>query len=264
MSGAAVAAVLRRDLRLALSYRLNFLLTAGSSLFSAVLWFYLSAFVTVRGTEVPGGYFAFVMTGTVLLHYATAALHGVSRRLGEEQAAGTLEFLLSSPAPLWGLLLASVLLDLLLRTADALLLLGAGAALGLEFHLRHPLALLVIAGLSVASFAALGILAGSFLLVFQRGEPVTPLVGGLLALLGGVFFPPSVLPPFLAAAARLLPLSYAADGLRAVLLEGKGLADLGGVLLPLAFFAALLLPLSFLAFASALRAARRYGLLGRY
>lgn len=264
MSGAAVAAVLRRDLRLALSYRLNFLLAAGSSLFTAVLWFYLSAFVAVRGTEVPGGYFAFVVTGTVLLHYVTAALHGASRRLREEQAAGTLEFFLSSPTPPWGLLLASVFLDLLLRTAEALVLLGAGAALGLEFHLRHPLALLVLVGLSVASFAALGILAASFLLVFQRGEPVTPLVGGLLALLGGVFFPPSVLPPFLAALARLLPLSYAADGLRAVLLEGKGLSELGGVLGPLALFAAVLLPLSSWAFHGALRAARRYGLLGRY
>lgn len=264
MTGAAVAAVLRRDLRLALSYRLNLLLAALSSLFSAVLWYYLSAFVTVRGTEVPGGYFAFVVTGTVLLQYVTAALHGVSRRLREEQAAGTLEFLFSSPAPPWGLLLASVLFDLLLRTVDALVLLGAGAALGLEFRLHHPLALLVLVLLTVASFAALGILAASFLLVFQRGEPVTPLVGGLLALLGGVFFPPSVLPPFLAAAARLLPLPYAADGLRAVLLEGKGLRELGDVLHPLVLFAALLLPLSFLAFSTALRTARRYGLLGRY
>lgn len=257
-------AVLRRDLRLALSYRLNVLLAAASSLFSAVLWFYLSAFVTVRGTEVPGGYFAFVVTGTVLLHYVTAALHGVSRRLREEQAAGTLEFLLSSPASPWGLLMASVLLDLLLRTVDALLFLGAAAALGLEFHLHHPMALLTIGGLSVVSFAALGILAASFLLVFQRGEPVTPLVGGLLALLGGVFFPPSVLPPPLAAAARFLPLAYAADGLRAVLLEGKGLGELGGVLLPLLLFAVVLLPLSFLAFSAALRLSRRYGLLGRY
>lgn len=264
MKAAALAAVLRRDVRLALSYRLNLLLSAGSSLFSAVLWYYLSAFVTVRGTEVPGGYFAFVITGTMLLGYVTAALHGLSRRLREEQAAGTLEFVLSSPAPPWSLLLVSAFGDLLLRTVDAVLLLSAAALLGLRFHLHDPFALLLVAGLTVASFAALGILAASFLLVFQRGEPVTPLVGGLLALLGGVFFPPSVLPAPLAFAARLLPLSWAADGWRAVLLEGKGLGELGPVLGPLALFAALLLPLSYLAFDLALRAARRHGLLGRY
>ncbi|MEW5764417.1 MAG: ABC transporter permease [Acidobacteriota bacterium] len=258
------AAVLIRDLRLALSYRLNFLLTAAAGVFSTVLWYYLSAFVSPKAGSVPGGYFGYVVTGTALLGYVHAALHGFSRRLREEQTTGTLEILVSSPAPPWALLVLSSLWEMGARTLEAAFLLAVAGLLGLQVQVAHPWALVPLGILTVTSFAGLGILAASFLLIFQRGEPVTPFVGGLMALLGGVFFPPELLPPSLALLSRLVPLTWAVEGLRGVLLEGKGTGDLGVVFAALGLFTALLLPASFVYFTFALKVARRHGLLTKY
>ncbi len=258
------SAVLIRDLRLALSYRLNFLLTAGAGIFSTVLWYYLSAFVSPKAGPVPGGYFGYVITGTALLGYVHSALHGFSRRLREDQTTGTLEILVSSPVPPWGLLALSSLWELGARTLEAAFLLAVAGLLGLQTEVAHPWALVPLVILTVTSFAGLGIFAASFLLVFQRGEPVTPFVGSLMALLGGVFFPPELLPSSLALLSRLLPLTWAVEGLRGVLLEGKGTAELGAVLAALGLFTALLLPASLAFFTLALKVARRHGLLTKY
>jgi ABC-2 type transport system permease protein len=260
----AASAVLLRDLRLALSYRLNFLLAAGAGIFSTVLWYYLSAFVSPKSGPVPGGYFGYVVTGTALLGYVHAALHGFSRRLREDQTTGTLEILVSSPVPPWGLLALSSLWEMGARTLEAAFLLAVAGVLGLQTQIAHPWALVPLVILTVTSFAGLGIFAASFLLVFQRGEPVTPFVGGLMALLGGVFFPPDLLPASLSFVARLLPLTWAVEGLRGVLLEGKGVGDLGAGLSALGLFTMLLLPASLLFFSVALKVARRHGLLTKY
>jgi ABC-2 type transport system permease protein len=260
-----VWAVLVRDARLALSYRLDFLLRLVSTFFSVVLWYFFAAYLTPKA-GLPGGtdYFAFVVVGTSLLGFLQVALHGFAQKLREDQMAGTLEMLFAAPAPPFLLLLASCLWALLLQAVQAAVGLGVASALGARFSFGSPVALAAVLLLTLACFAALGVLAASLLLVFQRGEPVTPFVGALFTLLGGVFFPVAVLPAPLAAAARLLPLPYATDALRKVLLDGAGLAAVQGDLWALLLFAAILTPLSAIAFSLCLRLARRYGLLGLY
>lgn len=262
---AALAAVLRRDLSLALSYRLDFLLRAGSTFFSVVLWYFFAAYLTPKA-GLPGGadYFGYVVVGTSLLGFLQVALHGFARRLREDQVTGTLEMLLASPAPPFVLLLGSCLWELLLQAAQAALGFAFAAALGARFHLGSPVGLLLAALLTLLCFGALGLIAASLLLVFQRGEPVTPFVGALFAMMGGVFFPVAVLPAPLETLSRLIPLPYATGALRALLLEGADLAAVRGDLAALALFAALLVPAAALSFRLCLRLARRYGMVGMY
>lgn len=262
---AALAAVLRRDIRLALSYRLDFLLRALSTFFSVALWYFFAAYLTPKaGLDGGADYFGFVVVGTSLLGFLQVALHGFARRLREDQVTGTLEMLLASPAPPFLLLLGSCLWELLLQTAQAALGFAFAAALGAHFQVGSVAGLLLASLLTLLCFGALGLLAASLLLVFQRGEPVTPFVGALFAMLGGVFFPVGVLPGPLEAASRFLPLPYATGALRALLLEGADLAAVRGDLLALGAFCALLVPLSALAFRLCLRLARRYGMVGMY
>lgn len=261
----ALGAVLRRDIRLALSYRLDFFLRGVSTFFSVVLWYFFAAYLTPKAGFASGeDYFGFVVIGTSMLGFLQVALHGFARRLREDQVTGTLEMLFTAPAPPFLLLLGSCLWELILQAIQAAVGLAIAAALGAKFHLGSLPGLFAVLLLTILCFGALGLIAASLLLVFQRGEPVTPFVGALFTLMGGVFFPTEVLPAWLEAVAKFLPLPYTTSALRTLLLQSGSLGEVKGELLALALFAAALLPLSALAFSLCLRLARKYGLLGLY
>ncbi len=258
-------AILLRDLRIALSYRLNALLTLAATLFGVTLWYFLSRAVspTTAGWD-RGSYFGYLVVGTAFLGYVNMALHTFGQKLKQDQLTGTLEVFLGAPGRPVLLVAASLLWDLVAQTLQVAATLGIALLFGLELHVGSGPGLVLLLALSVVAFGALGLAASSLLLVFKRGEPITPFVGALFALLGGVFFPPAVLPPALAALSKLLPLPYALEGLRGLLLEGWTLGQVLPDLAALAFFCVILVPLALVAFPLCLRVARRYGLLSTY
>jgi ABC-2 type transport system permease protein len=149
-----------------------------------------------------------------------------------------------------------------LRTA---IYLGWGAAL-FGFPLRAanwPGAFLVL-GASILAFAGLGILSASYLLVFKRGNPMNWALVGISSVVAGMMYPVSVLPAWLQAVARLVPVTYALEGMRAALLGHATVRQLWPSLSALLIFAALLLPISFAAFSWALRRTRITGTLTHF
>jgi len=114
--------------------------------------------------------------------------------------------------------------------------LGAfGLGLGIA-NAGSPLLAFVVIFLTAIGAVNLAI----FLSTFARTElqilEFIPLVIVPQAFLGGVFWSVESLPDPLGAVAHLLPLTYAIDGMRAVLLRGAGLAD-GALQLDIAFLA---------------------------
>ena len=260
-----LGAIFGRDFRIALSYRLSVLITVASTLFGVALWYFFSIAVSPnQGGWAKGGYFGYLVTGTALMGFVNVSLHTFGRKLREDQMTGTLEVLLGSPAPATLVLFATLLWDLLVQSMQVAFTVAAALLFGLRLHVGSVPALLVLFVLTVLVFAAFGLIAASLLLIFQRGEPVTPFVGAFFALLGGVFFPPSVLPGPMSFAAGLIPLPYALNALRGLLLEGWSFSDALPSLEVLLLFAAVLLPTSILLFPICLRIARRYGLLSTY
>lgn len=258
-------ALLRRDALSAWSYRLDFIQQALSALFGVTLWYFFSRFAQPSPDALGGGdYFSYLILGMVLLGYLNVMLHTFSAKVRQEKVAGTLEMLLASPAPAYGLLWASALWEILVQSVHAAVLLGFASLFGGRFHCGSPAALVAVAVLFALSTASLGIMAASLLLVFQKGEPITPFVGALFALLGNVFFPPEILPAPLRILAQFLPLTHALDAVRALVLRGGGSAEAMPQIVLLAAFCAVLLPASYLVFRSCLSAARRFGLLAQY
>jgi ABC-2 type transport system permease protein len=76
-----------------------------------------------------------------------------------------------------------------------------------------------------------------------------------------MLFPVSILPDWLQFVARLNPVTYALDAMRAALLDGANLFAIAKPLLVLLFFAAILLPASGVAFSWALRRTKMTGTL---
>jgi ABC-2 type transport system permease protein len=109
-----------------------------------------------------------------------------------------------------------------------------------------------------------GVVSGSFILVFKQGDPVRWLYGGAATLLGGVYFPVQMLPDWLRPFSVVFPITHALEAMRRAVLLGTGVGGISVQLLVLAGFAAVSVPAGALAFRWALRRIRLDGTLGSH
>ena len=132
-----------------------------------------------------------------------------------------------------------------------------------RIHRLAPAALLILV-LTIITFSSLGIIAASFIMVLKRGDPVTWLFSTLSSLLGGVYYPISVLPPWLQRLSYLLPITYSLRAMRLALLQGYPFTALVPDIAVLVIFSLILLPLSLLTFRYAVHRAKVDGSLTHY
>ena len=258
-------AFVKRDFFQEVSYRFAFVFQIWGIFFSIVMFYFLSKLVAAdKFLGYAGGYFAFVLVGIAFLGFMTSGMTSYAASIRHGQMMGTLEAMLVTPTSLGVIVMASALWTYLRSSLNLAIYLFIGVLMGVSFAGAHWFAALLVLGLAVLAFAALGVLSAAFTLAFKRGNPITAVFGGLSALLGGAFFPVDQLPAWLQRVSEFIPLRHALDGMRGALLEGKGVVDLGRPLLILAVFAALLLPCALLAFKSAVRIAKRDGSLAQY
>ena len=270
MSAARViAAFLRRDLLAESSYRLSFALGALATFANLSVFYFIGRLFGGRlapeleafGTD----YFGYAFAGLAFFGYIGTGAGSYAGRIRQEQAQGTLEPLLSSPLSPARLLASLTAWNFLSATLE----LGVYAAAGLlVFGLKFPAAnwpaAALVFGLSAACFASLGIISSCFVVLFKRGNPVAWVLNNFEGLLGGVYAPVAVFPPWLQAASACLPVTYAVRAFQLALHRGAGLAELKGDLLALAAFTLVLVPLSVKLFSLSVRRARRAGTLGEY
>ena len=255
-----------RDLCIARTYRTVFVLEAVEALFGVAMFFYIARFVDSPQLQhtLPqsGGYFAFSLIGFVFLDYLNAAMNTFENSLVEARDSGTLEHLLVTQTPLPIILAGSAIYPFVASTLRIVVYLAWGAAV-FGFPLRDANWAAVVAVLiaTLFAFSGLGILSASYLLLFKRGNPAKWFLLGVSSVAGGMLFPVSVLPDWLQFVARLNPVTYALDAMRAALLGGAGLQAVGRPLLVLCAFAVVLLPLSMGVFAWSLRRTKATGTL---
>ena len=269
MSAVAVAgAFLRRDFRIAISYRTAFALEFVSSLFILALFFYLGQVVDnaefAADQNLEGGYFGYAAVGIALLRIVQVSMTSFSGKLREEQTSGTFEALMATPTSPSVVILSSAVYDLIRATITGVVMIAAAVVIfGLSLEL-DPLSLLTavlaLIGL-LALFASLGVAMAAFTVLFKRATALVGLMIAALALLGGVYFPVEVFPPVIEALANALPFTWGLDVLRSSLLGG----DIEAWRIPALFgSAALLLPIALFAFVASVRRARSTGTLTTY
>lgn len=265
---AVFAAFIRRDVRIALSYRFGFASTLVQSLVSVVFVYFLGHLVGSRaasgGSVLRQGYFPFAVLGVALLGVVSAGLSAVSERLRNDQVTGTFEMLLSTATPPWLAVLSGAIYPLLYSTAIGLVTVGiAAGGFGMRLHTGPAGAGVAVAALllTFVLFCTLGVGLASAVVLFKAGVPVVPLTTTVFTLLGGVYYPVSLLPAGVRVLSYLLPFTWSLDVIRAGLLLGQ---VRGLELLWLALSTAVLGPLSLGVFAAALNRSRRSGTLGQY
>jgi ABC-2 type transport system permease protein len=255
-----------RDLSIARTYRTVFILEAIEALFGAAMFYYVARFVDTPALEhaLPqgGSYFAFSLVGFVFLDYLNAALDTFDRSLEEARDSGTLEHLLITQTSLPVFVAGSAIYPFVATTLRIVIYVAWAAALfGFPLHAANWLAVFAVLLVTLLAFSGLGILSASYLLLFKRGNPAKWFFLGVSSVAGGMLFPVSILPDWLQFVARLNPVTYALDAMRASLLGGAGVAALWRPLVVLLLFAAVLLPLSMTVFAWSLRRTKITGTL---
>ncbi len=259
-----VRALARRDFLTTRSYKLAFLLDTFYGVIELTVYFFISRAVD----DVPSGlggapsYFAFAAVGIVVGAVLGAVSVSIASRLREEQLAGTLEVLAAQPATTVELCVGLVSFPFAFAFARAMLYLVVAAFwMNLDVSQTSWPGVVIMLVTAAVALSPFGILSGALVVLFKRGALIGGTIIYAMTILGGAFFPVSVLPPWLEWIGRVMPVRFAFDGVRAALFAGEGWE---GDALALAAFGCLLAPLALLAFAYSIARAKRTGSLSEY
>lgn len=258
-----------RDLAIARSYRAAFVFEVLQALFGVASFYYLSRFVESpelsRALPQGGNYFAFALVGFAFFDYLSVSLVALESSVAEARQNGTLEAMLVTQTSLPVMLMGSVLYPFASMSLRTLVYLAWGVML-FDFPVASAnwLGAVVVLVASVLAFSGLGVLSLSYILLFKRGNPANWAIVGVSALVGGMMYPISVLPDWLQLVARLIPITYSLEGMRAALLGGAPFSVLWPSVGALLLFSALLLPISFAVFNWALRRTKITGTLSHF
>jgi len=254
-----VGALVRRDFLVSRSYRAAFALDLFFGFINLSIYYFISKTFEVTPSNLGGApsYFAFAAVGVALGLVVSAATFRVAQRLREEQLTGALETLVAQPVSVPELAFGLAGFAFAFASVRAVLyLVIANVAFSANFSNADWPGFVVMIATTALAMAPFGIAVGAAVLVLKRADLLASLVSLALALLGGAFFPIEVLPDWLEPIAKILPTTFAFDGVRAALYQGSGWAGSAAKLLAVAV---VLIPLSLWLFAVALRIGRARG-----
>lgn len=184
----------------------------------------LLAVEPVRSRRIT--YLDFLLPGVLSMAIMQMGVFGVAFSFVSLKKRGILRRLSATPVRRGDFILAQVLMRLLVVLLQVGLLAGAGVwVFGL--HLAgNPLALAALAVPGAIVFLAIGFtLAG----IARSEDQVAPMANAItlpMLLLSGVFFDRANLPGAVHAVTGLFPLTFLADGMRSVAVDGAALPDL--------------------------------------
>jgi ABC-2 type transport system permease protein len=258
-------AVVKRDFKLMLSYRMRLGTTLLGTFFSLTLFYYISRLVNVPQFETHDDYYSYALIGLVILQVINSTLQTPPTNLRQELVAGTFERLLLSPFGAVGGVISMLVFPFLFVLAVATcMLIFAAIAFGAPIHWDTAPLAIPVACLAAASFAPFGLFfLGGILIVKQAFAGATWVVAGI-SLVAGLYFPTSLLPGWIAWLSEVQPFTPAVELLRH-LLVGSDLAHSAWLdVLKLVGFAAVLLPPAAWTVGRAVRIARRRGTIIEY
>jgi ABC-2 type transport system permease protein len=250
-----------------ISYRLAFWLGIFNMVMGVISFVYLSRLIQSGNTRLLAEYgnnaAAFLIVGTTYNTFVGVALRNVAMQIQNDQSVGVLEHLLMGRVGLTRLGIYSALYDFAFAAFMAAVSFMLLALLFEVPVLVSPSALVVFL-LSILGIGGLGMASAGVVLVTKQGDPITLTVGLLAGFLSGVYYPPEVLPGWLASLSYALPMTYGLRALRHTLINGADLSTLLTDVAVLAVFAAVTIPLGLWCFQWGFLKARRDGTLSHY
>jgi ABC-2 type transport system permease protein len=171
-----------------------------------------------------GSYFDFVAPGFIGLGVMMSGLTALGVALARERELGTLDGLLMAPISRVSIILGKTLAQTLRNLIQgSLIIILAIFVFGV--HVRgNPLLIATILILGTLSFLGIGIVATSIAKEQESAQFILGFLQFPMMFLSGVLFPVEQMPLPLQYVSKVLPLTYAVDALRKVMVLGVGLS----------------------------------------
>ncbi len=161
-----------------------------------------------------------------LITWVFIPLFGISALFAYERQQGTLRRLLTTPATKATFLLGTITGQVAMALVQMLLLVGFGVLVMKLGWGREPLALFVILLTSALAAAAFGTTMGTFIKSEGQASGLSVMFGMVFALMGGCWYPLELFPPAIQNAVKVLPTTWAMQGMLDLVLRGGGLLDI--------------------------------------
>jgi len=215
-------------------YPSNFVLTVVQSFVTAGMWFFVSLFLKDYAASslasYGGDFVSYMVIGVVFYQNSSAILNLPYQSVNTAYWDKRLEVYNSSSFGIWafisGRFIWTFFYQLIIQAGVLIAaILFTGVKINTDIALFPLLAFYLCFIFTCLGFGLIG--ASNFfnLEVKQGREPFTWLVDVLARIFSGIYYPLAVLPAGLAFVSRLIPHTYAMEGLRLVMLSGQGLAN---------------------------------------
>jgi ABC-2 type transport system permease protein len=169
-----------------------------------------------------------------MLTWVFIPLLGLSGTFAYERQKGTLHRLMTTPTTRATFLFGTILAQVLAALVQMALLVGFGAFVMKVNWGQSPAALVVMLVASALAASAMGTMLGTFVKSEGQALGLSIMLGMTMGLLGGCWYPLELFPAAVQSAVRVLPTTWAMNGLLEILLRNGGLVDIlpyAGVLL---------------------------------
>ncbi len=207
-----------------------------------------------------------LMVGAIFWNYLSVVFSWIAETIAVERWEGTLEYTMMAPIRRSSRLIGQVAYAMvygLIHTAVIFIVLALFFP-SLDLSRANPGTAAVFMALGSFSFVGIGILAAILpLLYVERGAQMTFVVQSCLLLVSGVYYPITVLPPWMQVLSHLSPATYVLDGVRAGLINGTPASELVSDIWPLIVLGIVLIPFGLWSFGRAEHYAKRTGKLKR-
>jgi ABC-2 type transport system permease protein len=160
-----------------------------------------------------------------LITWVFVPLFAISALFAYERQQGTLRRLLTTPANKATFLLGTILGQVAIALVQMLLLVGFGILVMRLSWGRDPLALFLILLASALAAAAFGTTMGTFIKTEGQAGGLSTMFGMVFALMGGCWYPLELFPPAVQNIVKVLPTTWAMQGMLDLVLRGGGLRD---------------------------------------
>jgi ABC-2 type transport system permease protein len=168
--------------------------------------------------------FQFLAPGFMALTVITGSLQGVATAISREKEQGTMDGLLVSPIPHQSIIIGKVAAQTVRGLIQGFLILGLSMILfGVQIY-GSPLIMLVVMVLGTASFVGVGIIMTAVAPDQETAQMMTVLLQFPMMFISGILFPIDQLPGWMQYIGKGLPLYYAADALRKVIILNASLS----------------------------------------
>ncbi|NIM94191.1 MAG: ABC transporter permease [Anaerolineales bacterium] len=169
-----------------------------------------------------------------LITWVFIPLLATSAVLADERTIGTLRRLLTTPTSKPTFLLGTFTGQLIPAFLQMGLLLAFGAlVMGVEWGHSIPALIVLLFSFGLAA-VALGTMLGTLVKTTGQASNLSIMAGMAIALLGGCWWPAEMFPGFMRTAGKILPTSWALQGLTDIAIRGFGITEIlpeAGVLL---------------------------------